>query len=146
MNIVAITDPLAIKSLLSTCDLPTADISEASPGRFFGILRDGQPIALIGLELYPPTALLRSLAVAPAWRRLGLGKRLVEFAESQARNAGISTLYLLTTTAAAFFSRLGYADSSRAAAPAAIAATQQFAGLCPSSSHFMSKDLASELP
>ncbi len=144
MNIVAITDPAAIKSLLTTCDLPTADISEALPGSFFGILRDDQVIALIGLELYPPAALLRSLAVAPAWRRLGLGKRLVEFAESQARNAGVSTLYLLTTTAAAFFARLGYVDSKRADAPTAIAATQQFSGLCPSSSHFMSKQLDRE--
>ena len=146
MNIVAISDHAAIKSLLTACDLPTADITEASSIRFFGILRDEQPIALVGLEFYPPAALLRSLAVAPAWRSLGLGKRLVDFAEAEACNGGISTLYLLTTTAAAFFARLGYSDSSRAAAPAAIAATQQFAGLCPSSSHFMSKQLAPDTP
>jgi protein-tyrosine-phosphatase len=54
----------------------------------------------------------------------------------------VRTLYLLTTTAEPFFAKHGYARAAREAAPAAIRATREFSGICPSSSAFMSRDLA----
>lgn len=66
---------------------------------------------------------------------------LVGEAERRARAAGVGVLYLLTTTAAGFFERLGYRQTDRAAAPREIAATRQFSGLCPASSAFMVKSL-----
>jgi amino-acid N-acetyltransferase len=50
-------------------------------------------------------------------------------------------LYLLTTTADAFFRRLGYEQTARELAPPAIKATREFSSLCPSSSIFMVKQL-----
>jgi amino-acid N-acetyltransferase len=67
---------------------------------------------------------------------------LVSDAEAWATERGIKTLYLLTTTAAQFFSRLGYEAIPRSEAAAAIAATAQFSDLCPASSTLMRKVLA----
>jgi amino-acid N-acetyltransferase len=109
--------------------------------RFFTHHADNKLIGMIGLEIFDAVALLRSLAVAPEQRKHGLGKSLVASAEAYAARQGIGSLYLLTTTARDFFSRLGYTDTAREDAPSSIKATSQFSGLCPSSSAFMGKRL-----
>jgi amino-acid N-acetyltransferase len=125
--------------LLLECALPVADLSAAAPIQFFGIRAENTLIGLVGLEAHPPHALLRSLAVAPAFRASGLGRKLVAFAESQATARGITQLFLLTTTAEKFFAGLGYSPVDRADAPPEIQSTAQFSGLCPSSSAFLCK-------
>jgi N-acetylglutamate synthase-like GNAT family acetyltransferase len=85
--------------------------------------------------------LLRSLVVRADARGTGLGSALVAHAESHARSEGISTLYLLTTTAERFFAARGYVAAERAAAPATIRDTREFADICPISSAFMQKCL-----
>lgn len=135
-------DELAeIKQLLSACELPTANLSPSSSLPFFGIYSAGKLVGVIGLEIYGTDALLRSLAVVPALRRQGLGKALVTYAETYAASIGIESLFLLTTTADAFFADLGYSPASREDAPQSIQATTQFSGLCPASSAFMIKHL-----
>jgi len=119
--------------------LPVADIASASPVQFFGIRSDGTLAAVVGLELYPPVGLLRSLAVAPPFRGRGFARALVRFAESFAASQGVETLFLLTTTAERFFLALGYLPASRVVAPEAIQATSQFTSFCPDSSAFLSK-------
>lgn len=109
--------------------------------RFFIHSADDKLVGVIGLEIYGTVALLRSLAVVPAQRNNGRGKSLVKFAEEYAADHGIESLYLLTTTAGDFFSRLGYTNTAREDAPSSIKATSQFSGLCPASSVFMSKHL-----
>src|SRR5690606_25859306 len=86
----------------------------------------------------------RSLAVAPRWRGAGLGAALVAAAEAEARRLGVRRLYLLTTTASAFFARLGYQRTARDDAPPPLCATEQFTSRCPSSSHLMVKRLPAE--
>lgn len=132
--------------LLAECGLPVADIPRDSAQPFFAVRLDDALVAVVGLELHQPFGLLRSLAVAPAQRGRGLARDLVAFAESFAAAQGVDTLFLLTTSAAEFFTRLGYAPASRAAAPPAIQATAQFAGLCPASAAFLSKHLAAGNP
>jgi amino-acid N-acetyltransferase len=58
-----------------------------------------------------------------------------------AQAAGIRELWLLTTNTERFFERLGFERMNRADAPASIAATSQFAGLCPASAIVMRKQL-----
>lgn len=130
-----------IKQLLSVCELPTSDISLSKSLLFFGCRSDAKLVGVIGLEVYGPVALLRSLAVAPSHRNHGLGRSLVEFAEAHAASLGVESLYLLTTTAEVFFSKLGYSLASRENAPSSIRATVQFSDLCPVSSSFMHKHL-----
>jgi amino-acid N-acetyltransferase len=141
MNIFANPNASAAKQLLSAADLPVADIRAQHMRHFFGCGSDSNLEGLVGLELYGEAALLRSLAVAAERRGTGLGTQLVEHAEGYARKKGVSSLYLLTTTAEAFFLRRGYARIPREDAPAAIKSTSEFSGICPASSAFMVKHL-----
>lgn len=129
-----------IQPLLKASGLQIADLS-AAPALFFGIHVAGELVACIGLELYDSVALLRSLAVSPAFRGRGLARELVVFAEDLAFSRGVRTLFLLTTSAEAFFTALGYRPAAREEAPAAIRATAQFSGLCPAASAFLSRAL-----
>jgi ABC-type transport system involved in Fe-S cluster assembly fused permease/ATPase subunit len=51
-------------------------------------------------------------------------------------------MYLLTTSAADFFARLGYKRLERDEAPGAIRATSEFAALCPVDSVLMTKEVS----
>ena len=128
-------------ALLASAQLPTEDLSDAHCEHFFFAGGRESPTALVGLELFDGVALLRSLVVAPQARGAGAGTALVRHAETYAREHGVHTLYLLTTTAEAFFARHGYARADRESAPPAIRATREFSGICPSSSAFMSRTL-----
>ncbi|MGD1906881.1 MAG: arsenic resistance N-acetyltransferase ArsN2 [Leptolyngbyaceae cyanobacterium] len=129
------------RALLSACDLPTADLKSRHFDHFWGWGSVEDPQGVIGLELYDSVALLRSLAVAAEVRGTGVGKALVAAAEDYAQTEGVQALYLLTTTAAEFFARLGYGLADRDSAPESIKATREFSGLCPSSATFMMKQL-----
>jgi amino-acid N-acetyltransferase len=141
MDITPDPSESAVTKLLSDSDLPTADITFRHSVHFFGCGSGPELEGVVGLELYGDLALLRSLAVSPARRGTGWGSRLVAHAERHARDQGVKSLYLLTTTAESFFLRLGYARLPRDEAPEAIKRTQEFAGICPVSSTFMVKHL-----
>jgi N-acetylglutamate synthase-like GNAT family acetyltransferase len=131
----------AVAALLDAADLPSADLTDAHMEHFFFCGPAAAPIALVGVELCGRSALLRSLVVLPEHRSAGLGAALVEHAEAYARSQGVGAVYLLTTTAQPFFQRRGYAAADRASAPVEIAATREFAAICPASSAFMMKRL-----
>jgi amino-acid N-acetyltransferase len=128
-------------ALLAAAQLPTEDLSDAHCEHFFFTGSPESPTALVGLELFDGVALLRSLVVTPQARGTGGGTALVRHAEEYAREQGVHTIYLLTTTAEPFFARRGYARTDRESAPPAIRATREFAGICPASSAFMSRAL-----
>lgn len=139
MNIEPLLSLDEILPVLTGCNLPVADISVSSHPQFFGFRVAGSVVAVVGLEHFQSVGLLRSLAVSPCHRGRGLAQELVSFAESAAISYGVESLFLLTTTAEAFFVKLGYCPASRQEAPQSIQATPQFSGLCPSSSAFLSK-------
>ena len=132
-----------VKQLLFACELPVSDIQLSESLLFFGCRSASELVGVVGLEIFRSVALLRSLAVSPQHRNYSLGKSLVAFAEAHAASRGVQSLFLLTTTAEAFFSKLGYVPTSRENAPLPIKTTAQFSGLCPASSSFMSKRLCS---
>jgi amino-acid N-acetyltransferase len=132
----------AVKALLAQAQLPASDLTEAHLEHFIGCGSAEMLEGVVGLELYPPYALLRSLAVTAAERGNGLGSALLADAERYARSRGVAEIYLLANTAERFFERKGYARVPREAAPAAIRETQEFAALCPASSALMRKRLA----
>ena len=127
--------------LLTSAGLPTSDLTEAHLAHFFYSGSAAAPSGLVGLEFCGPYGLLRSLVVIPAFRSCGLGRALLDYAESHARAEGARSLFLLTTTAESFFHRHGYATAERASAPAEIRSTREFADICPASSAFMVKRL-----
>jgi ribosomal-protein-alanine N-acetyltransferase len=72
------------------------------------------------MEFHAVHAHLNLLAVVPGFRRMGVGKQLLEWLEASARTAGIFTVNLeLRATndgARLFYSKLGYREVGRKAA------------------------------
>jgi N-acetylglutamate synthase-like GNAT family acetyltransferase len=128
----------AIRALLVSAKLPVNDLPAGSVA-FLLAEDDGGMSGVIGIEAFESAALLRSLAVAPQQRRTGVGRALVEALERHALASGISQLALLTETAAPFFQRLGYTESSRDDTPVAIRSSEEFRSLCPASAICMTK-------
>ena len=102
---------------------------------------DGEIIACAGIEHCADAVLLRSLAVAPAARGRGHARRLVKALRERARGAGARRLWLLTNTAADWFTAHGWHDSARDSAPAGVRDHAQFRYLCPAGSRVMFHDL-----
>ena len=130
-----------VTRLLAGASLPMSDLSADDMSDFFYAGPATAPIGIVGVQFFGSDALLRSLVVTLTQRKQGLGQRLVEHAEQHARDHGAATVYLLTTTAEAFFRSRGYEVTSRDTAPSAIRSTPEFAGLCPASSAFLFKRL-----
>jgi amino-acid N-acetyltransferase len=129
-----------VVALLDVAALPSSDLTDDHMKHFFFCGTASAPTALVGIELCGSSALLRSLVVQPDRRASGMGQALVAHAEAHARAHGARSMYLLTTTASAFFERRGYVTVSRDDAPAEIRATREFADICPGSA-FMVKQL-----
>ena len=98
-------------------------------------------IAAGAIERLGDAALLRSLVVAPDWRRHGLGARLVEALEIRAREGGCEQIWLLTDGAGDWFAARGYRRRERDRAPAGVRAHAQFRELCPASAALMCRAL-----
>lgn len=120
----------AISSLLKRKGLPVAGARDHL-AQFLVAEDDSGLVGVGGLEVYGDAALLRSLVVATSGE--GLGTVLVEHLIARARAMGVSELVLLTTTAARFFPRFGFAAIERADVPPALLASREFQGACPSS-------------
>lgn len=131
-----------VRRLLTDANLPISDLAQEHFEHFFGCGPEKSPKGVVGLEIFGSDALLRSLAVEEKIRGRGCGKALVAEAERYAQRRGVHRIYLLTTTAAKFFERLGYRAISRDDAPECVRATKEFSALCPLDSAFMVKDLA----
>ena len=129
-----------VESLLARNDLPTRDVR--SHPEWFYIGRDGgDRVGVGGVEVHGTAGLLRSVVVERGAREKGYGNALCAALEARARREGVETLYLLTTTAGDFFAGRGYARIDRAAAPAAIRETTEFAEVCPATATCMRKEL-----
>lgn len=87
-------------------------------------------------------ALLRSVAVADAWKGKGLGRALVTRAIADAESRGAKALYLLTTTAEHYFPSFGFRQTERASVPADVRESVEFAGACPASAVVMVREHA----
>lgn len=131
----------SLAGLLAGNGLPTDDLT--TPGRLFWCVADEQGLlGYGGLEAYGPDGLLRSVVVPPDRRGQGAGRAVVVAVSEEARRLGVKRLWLLTTTAAGFFERIGFRRMDRASAPSGIASSAQFAGLCPGSAICLRRDLA----
>jgi amino-acid N-acetyltransferase len=136
-------DEEQMKQILAASDLHHQDIRPSQLQHFL-IVKDDTELTLaglVGLEQKNDVGLLRSLAVASAYRRQGLATQLVNKIEEYARSQKVAILYLLTLTAEDFFSGRGYQKTDRKAAPAALQETTEFKSLCPQTAVCMKKRL-----
>jgi amino-acid N-acetyltransferase len=136
-------DMAAVRDLLGGAGLPTDDLT-CAPGLQICVLEvEGLLAGVIGLERFGAGGLLRSLAVAPEYRRRGLGHELVVQLERYALAGGVERPVLLTETAEAFFRRHDYVPIDRSKVPEAIKQSAEFRSLCPASAVCMTKGLLS---
>ena len=129
-----------VESLLAANGLPSEDV-RAKPGSFFVALSGEDVVGAGGVEVHGTDGLLRSLVIVEHARGRGYGKTVCERLEEYARERGVERLYLLTTTAAAFFRARGYEEVPRDEAPPAIRGTTEFTDLCPDSATCLTKRL-----
>lgn len=121
---VAATDPRLAKALREA-GLPTEDLRSSS-GRFYSFRTlGGTLVGYGGFEVNGRDVLLRSLLVLPSARGRGIGRNLVLQLMSRAFDAGGRTAWLLTSSAPAFFERLGFVATGREAAPQALLPSPQ---------------------
>jgi len=98
-------------------------------------------VGTAALELYADGALLRSVVVDPAVQGRRLGHKLTETALQMAQQHGVRAVFLLTTTAEAFFPKFGFEPVARADVPASVLASVEFRYACPASAVVMRKRL-----
>jgi amino-acid N-acetyltransferase len=126
----------AIHALLVASRLPTEGLAAHLANTL--VVHDGPTlVGIAALELYPGGALLRSVAVDERMRGRGLGQRLVEATLARARQLGVSAVFLLTETAAAFYPRFGFERIARDEVPEDVKASVEFVSLCPASATVM---------
>jgi len=131
-----------VEHLLVASGLPLAGVADAlAAGSFVVAEHDAELIGVAGLEVCCDNALLRSVAVADAWRARGLGRALVSRVIAEAESRGIRALYLLTTTAEGYFPSFGFAGVLREQVPDDVRATEEFRGACPASAVAMKLEL-----
>jgi amino-acid N-acetyltransferase len=132
------TDHGAVAGILQDLTLPTDGVEDWLD-RFWVGEHEGTVVGVAGMERYGDAGLLRSVAVAPDWQGSGIGRALVDRVLDEAQNAGIKDVFLLTTTAEHYFSRLGFACVERECVPSGVRASAEFRGACPDSAVVMRK-------
>jgi amino-acid N-acetyltransferase len=145
MNVVIASatgeDLPVVLDLLRRCKLPQEGLEQHLATTL--VAREGvRIVGCAALELYGRAALLRSVAVEPSSRGLGLGAQLTNAALDLARSRGVKALYLLTETASEFFPRFGFRVTPRPEVDPAVQRSVEFTGACPETALAMRADLA----
>jgi len=141
------SDRAAVEALLNSAALPLAGVAEMfeeDASQFVVASADSDPTQLVAaaaIEVRDEVAMLRSVVVRNDMRGHGFGERMVSRAIDEANVRGLHALYLLTTTAASFFPRFGFAIVDRATIPTSITSTVEFQSACPASATAMAKHL-----
>jgi arsenate reductase len=126
-------DERAIRALLLAADLPIDGLAIDFPVGYAVARRGNVVVGCAGLEHYGRDGLLRSVAVTPSERGNGIGVALVQDRLRAAQTGGLDSVYLLTTTAPAFFRQLGFDPCERSGVPPAVGSSPEFASICPTS-------------
>jgi arsenite methyltransferase len=137
-------DADAVVRLLVEAELPTIGVREAlaRPASGFVVAQSADVVIGVGgLEDCCDDVLLRSVAVTPAWKRRGVGRALVARLIAEAEARGRRAMYLLTTTAEAYFPSFGFAVVARDRVSDDVKATDEFRGACPESAVAMVRRL-----
>ncbi|MCW9048324.1 MAG: arsenic resistance N-acetyltransferase ArsN2 [Gammaproteobacteria bacterium] len=129
-----------IENLLRECGLPYNDLTSHIEN-FIVAEKRSIIIGVGGFEIYGEVVLIRSLAVSPEYRGIGVGGKIYALLERKVSNIGLKKLYLLTETAADYFKKTGFMIRDRGNIPEAITQTKQFKELCPSTAVVMYNEL-----
>lgn len=98
---------------------------------------NGKVLGVAGLEVYGNQGLLRSVAVIKDRHNRGYGTSLVNHVIGEAKRSRMQDLFLLTTTAPAFFKKLGFKEESREKVAGSITNSVEFKNACPKTAILM---------
>ena len=130
-----------LRHLLSSHQLCFNDMNERGV-QLFGVHLKDKNIGFFGYELFADVALFRSMVVVAEARNKGYGALIWQQAKLKLLAAGIKDVYLLTNTAAPFFSKQGFKQVDRSSAPKPIQTTTEFKEFCPEDSICMKINLS----
>ena len=130
-------DLAAVEALLRRADLPPDGLDHQFGHAYAVAEAEGRIVGVAGIEVYGEAGLLRSVAVEPEWRGRGVGEALARERLAWAEARGLEKVYLLTSTAAGYFPRLGFAPVARDEVPEAVRGSLQFSSVCPASAAVM---------
>ena len=133
-------DRESVEALLTDEKLPIDGVADHFSS-FFVVEAGGKIVGAAGLELYGKDALLRSVVVSRTTKGTGMGTLLTRHVIDEAFARGARSIYLLTTTAEAFFPRFGFARIAREDAPEGLRDSREFQGACPASATVMRRVL-----
>ena len=129
-----------ILGLLQSQNLPVEDLP-LQLSDFYTAIKGEHVVGVIGMERYGRYGLLRSMVVHPDYRRQNIAGTLVNTLEQAALLTGIQVIYLLTETAADYFTRKGYNPIDRDQVADEIKVSTEYSGVCPVSAVVMTKIL-----
>ncbi|HHV79292.1 MAG TPA: GNAT family N-acetyltransferase [Firmicutes bacterium] len=129
-----------VLSLLRQNHLPTDGVAE-NFACFILAVSGNTVIGAVGLECHGDQALLRSLVVCPECRSRGVGEALVKACIQKAKDNRCRELYLLTTTAADYFTRFGFERLDRSLVSGRVLESGEFKHVCPCTATVMLKRL-----
>lgn len=118
--------------LLEANKLPTAGVKDHLE-HFWLEFAEENLIGCAGLEIHGRAGLLRSVAVSTGYRSTGIGTKLIQAVLESAKTNHISSISLLTETAAEYFPRFGFQIAPRESLPESLHASAEFRGACPDS-------------
>ena len=133
-------DYLTVRDLLQSESLPTIDL-DRNLSHFFVMTDENEIVGSIGMEVYEDSALLRSMVVSSSHRNKGIASALVTELTRYAREKNVTTIYLITNTAEEYFKKAGFKSIPREEVKDSVLQSQEFNGLCPTSSAIMMKHL-----
>jgi amino-acid N-acetyltransferase len=130
-----------VRGLLSGAELPLAGVDEHFEA-FMVAVTAGGVVGAVGVEKYGEYGLLRSAVVVPESRGRGIGALLTLRALETSRTRGVRAVYLLTTTAADYFTRFGFRRIAREDVPQELWQSAELKGACPESATVMMVETA----
>jgi len=113
-GIIELIRPLEEKGILVR---RSRELLETEVGRFTVIIRDGMVVGCAALYPYDNKGELACLATHPDYRNNDRGELLLQSVESDARELGLSELFVLTTQSAHWFKERGFVTGDPANLP-----------------------------
>ena len=142
MNMMPVRDDdtrSEVIDLLARNDLPVDDLDGNKS--LYALIKDDHVIGTGGLEFFGDCALVRSVSLKEEERGRGFGKAINRYLEGIAKENGVRCLYLLSTTAKYFFSKVGYEVTNREYVPDTIKSSSEFSSVCPATAIVMKKKI-----
>ncbi|MGY2492931.1 GNAT family N-acetyltransferase [Cupriavidus sp. CP313] len=114
-----------VEALLRSCALHVEGVGEHIEQ--YLVTRDNSGLlGCVGVEHYGTIGLLRGLAVAEHARSAGLGELLLSAIVADARQRGVESMVVRTASAAAYFSRFGFAPIGTSEVRPDVFCSQEF--------------------